>query len=353
MEFQRISICLDMAGCPNRCRHCWIGHSPNGNLSMEALQEAAEQFHPYAKELTVYDWYREPDFRDNYKELWTITNALSDVHEEHFELASIWRLARDPDYAAWLSELGVKKCQLTIFGREEITDRYTGRKGAYRDILKSIDILLSHGIVPRIQFFLNKETAGELPFMEELIRELCLEERCRELGADFSFFLHSGSCDGENAKHYPIWVTPEDLLKIPDSLKKYTLKHFGVDSLNQIFGQTEADLVRQLLEEDPRESLVEDSPVFYIDKDLNVYPNITGPSLAWCLGNLREDGAAVILHNYAENRSIAQNAWQKVPMEQLLELADKESQRLFQPGDYLIYLLNRYCSKHIQKGAVS
>ena len=25
MKFNRITACLDMFGCPNRCKHCWIG----------------------------------------------------------------------------------------------------------------------------------------------------------------------------------------------------------------------------------------------------------------------------------------------------------------------------------------
>ena len=36
--FQHITVCLDMRGCPNRCRHCWIGHAPNARLPKEALR---------------------------------------------------------------------------------------------------------------------------------------------------------------------------------------------------------------------------------------------------------------------------------------------------------------------------
>ena len=99
--FQHITVCLDMRGCPNRCRHCWIGHAPNARLPKEALIALAEAFRPFAKRLTVYDWYREPDYGDDYREMWEMCGRLSDARPEHFELVSFWRLARDPDSVSY------------------------------------------------------------------------------------------------------------------------------------------------------------------------------------------------------------------------------------------------------------
>lgn len=98
-----------MYGCPNRCKHCWVGHSSNGNLTKDDLIYVAEKFRPFTNALTVYDWYREPDYRDNYQELWDLCSRLSDVRENHFELISVWRIVRDREYVKWLSALGLKK----------------------------------------------------------------------------------------------------------------------------------------------------------------------------------------------------------------------------------------------------
>lgn len=68
MLYPHISIVLDMAGCPNRCKHCWIGHSSNGHLTEDDLRYAAAQFRPYAQQLIVYDWTREPDYTDAYRQ---------------------------------------------------------------------------------------------------------------------------------------------------------------------------------------------------------------------------------------------------------------------------------------------
>ena len=78
VKLKKLTLCLDMFGCPNRCRHCWVGHPPNGHMTVTDLTEIAAQFRPYASEFEVFDWYREPDFKDNYKELWELRKQLSD-----------------------------------------------------------------------------------------------------------------------------------------------------------------------------------------------------------------------------------------------------------------------------------
>lgn len=38
VKFNKITACLDMTGCPNRCKHCWLGHFDNGNMEIEDLK---------------------------------------------------------------------------------------------------------------------------------------------------------------------------------------------------------------------------------------------------------------------------------------------------------------------------
>ena len=59
--FHSITLCLDMKGCPNRCRHCWMGWGPNGDMPEEDLAAAAADFAPFAENLELHDWDREPD----------------------------------------------------------------------------------------------------------------------------------------------------------------------------------------------------------------------------------------------------------------------------------------------------
>ena len=163
MKFKKLTVCVDMFGCPNRCKHCWIGSAPNPRLSQADLKYIAAEFRPVAESFEIFDWYREPEFDGSYRELWNLRAELSDGLTPHFELASFWRLARDPSYAKWLSELGVKTVQLTLFGGKKMTDRYVGRKNAYDEILRAIDLLLENRIIPRIQVFVNKKTLMTSP----------------------------------------------------------------------------------------------------------------------------------------------------------------------------------------------
>lgn len=344
--FKSITVCLDMYGCPNRCRHCWLGHSPNGNLTKDDLIFVAEQFRPFTDCLTVYDWYREPDYSDQYEELWDLCENLSDTHEEHFELLSVWRAARDEKYVKWLSSLGVKKAQLTLFGGREKTDRYTGRKNAYDDLVETMERLLENRISPRIQVFVNKDTVEELPLVEALVEKLELEDRCRAFGGEFSLFLHPGSCDGENEKLYEIRVTPDDLRKIPQTLAAYTLEFFHETSMEAVFGKTEQALYEELIKDASTASFVSRTPVFYIDSEFSVYPNLSTPGPAWRLGNLKTDGIGTILENYTESKSAAQHTRRAIPLCRIVEARGRrESQRLFDKDDYILYLLNQYCRK--------
>ena len=348
MIFKSIIACLDMLGCPNRCKHCWLGHSPNGKLNADDLRYVAAQFRPFTERLTVDSWYREPDYGDDYKALWALCEKLSDHYAhleryDHFELVSVWRLVRDENYAPWIASLGLKAAQLTLFGGRETTDFYTGRKHAYDELLRAIDILIENKISPRIQVFVNKQNIGELPLVEKLITDLDLENRCKAFGGKFAFFLHQGSCDGENAKLYPLRVTPDDLEKIPKKLEEYTLSHFGGSDISEVFGKTEKALCVKLISDDSTASYVSDEPVFLVDKDFNVYPNITCPGKAWLLGNLKTDGAKTVLENYIENKSAAQKIRATVPLSRLVRAhGDPESLRLFSEGDYIEYLVNKF-----------
>lgn len=344
MLFRQITVCLDMRGCPNRCRHCWLGVTPNGHLEEPDLRFVAQAFRPFTRDLEVMDWYREPDYGDDYQKMWELTGALSDRKTPHFENLSIWRAVRDSNYIPWLRSLGVRSAQLTLFGGEETTDLFFGRKGVYREILETIDRLLENGIAPRIQTFIYKQNIGELPHIEKLIDELDLENRCSACGREFAFFLHQGSCDGENEQFYDDWITPEDIRAIPPGLARRTLRHYGRASLEEVLGKPEGELVEELLLDHTTENLVTDTPVFYVDRQFDVYPNYETPSESYRLGNLKTDGVRAVLMNYAGNRTLAQHTRLTVPISEMARACgNPDSRRLFGKWDYQNMLHNRYC----------
>ena len=49
----KAGIAVDMFGCPNRCRHCWLGHVKNKHMDIDDYILTAEQFKNYSKTTTV------------------------------------------------------------------------------------------------------------------------------------------------------------------------------------------------------------------------------------------------------------------------------------------------------------
>ncbi|MCH5255597.1 MAG: radical SAM protein, partial [Lachnospiraceae bacterium] len=182
-----------------------------------------DYFKPYFNSITYYSWLREPDFCDDYVQRWYRDNQISvNASPERFELASFWRIAGDPDYVAFLKEVGVRKVQLTFFGMEQMTDKYTGRKGAFKELLDATEMLIANQIAPRWQVFINEENKDEIVQLLGLVDTLRLEERCRAFGEDFRFFIHSGSCDGENRKLYNLRIEKNH---IPEVLIPYYMNY--------------------------------------------------------------------------------------------------------------------------------
>ena len=209
-----------MYGCPNRCKHCWLGHMPNREMPNNSDKQIVEYFKPYFRSVTFYSWVREPDYCDNYAERWEKDNEISvNAKPQRFELASFWRLVRDKNYVRFLKSVDVNTVQLTFFGTEKMTDCYVGRKGAYQELLQATEILIEHQIAPSWQEFINAENTPNIMDLLAYSKELKLSERCKAFGRDFSFFVHSGSCDGENRKLYPLRINKEDIPVDKHSLK--------------------------------------------------------------------------------------------------------------------------------------
>ena len=339
MEHRLLSLVVDMHGCPNRCKHCWLGHMPNRAMEAGADAWLVDYFRPYFDAIAYYSWLREPDFCDGYRERWGRDNELSvGARPERFELASFWRLVWDPEYAGFLKEVGTRKVQLTLFGLEAMTDKYIGRKGAYREVLKATEILLEHHIAPRWQAFLTEENKDEIAVLPELAETLGLAERCRAFGEEFKFFVHEGSCDGENRKLYPIRI---EKAHIPEALIPYYLQY---DKL-----LTEADCCARLKESADHEvPHNEDAIVLQVSNTFDVYFNFTHMTQAWKIGNLKTDPRDELIRRIVEEDTPALRLARQVTLGELAErYGDPASGKAFGLGDYRAYLLNRYLEEQL------
>ena len=331
---KKLTIAVDMYGCPNRCLHCWLSHMPNRIMEEGSDQWIVDRFRPYFEQIEFFSWLREPDFCPDYQVRWERDKQLSvNTLPRRFELASFWRLARDPEYVYFLKEVGVKCVQLTFFGMEDTTDRYIGRKGAFEELIKATDILLEHGICPRWQTFINEENKEELVELLHLSEELKVAQRAKAFDADFRFFVHAGSCEGENRKLYPIRI-------IKDHIPEELIPHF----LDLDRNYSERELCINWKEDESCFVPHNDGDiVIYVSNDYGLYFNFTHMSREWLIGNLKKDDIEELVRRITDEDIPALNAARNITLGELVSrYGDPTSERLFSEDDYRMYLLNRY-----------
>ena len=340
-----LAIMADMAGCPNFCRHCWLGSHKNGNMGICEFRAIAEQFRSWRdehgngiKELGFFSWWREPDYRDDYQELWQLEQELSSPgRAARFELLSIWRLARDESYAKWAASLEPKVCQVTFFGMEKNTDWGINRKGAFADSILATNRLLEAGIAPRWQIFLTKRDLGDLDQFTRLIYEMELHKRCEAIGQKFEVFIGGISPEGNGFFLESERLEEADLSLIPRGL--VDISRNGTDLL----GLPEYAQIEALLKNDAPPNLSADVPALAINADYDVYPNIAEPAKWWRLGNLKTDGIDAVLKSYWDETPPGMRANREIPISQLAQrFGDKGCTKLYGEGGLILRFMHQW-----------
>ena len=326
---KQLNLVVDMYGCPNRCRHCWLGHMPNRRMEEGADRFIAELFYPWFEKIAYYSWLREPDYCDDYRERWLRDIELSkNTVPLRFELASFYRIVRDKEYIPFLKEVGVRKVQLTFFGTEETQDRYIGRKGAYKEVMKASDLLMENGVVPRWQCFINEENKEEIPQIYALAMKI-RADRCPQL----EFFVHEGSCEGENRKLYPIRIRKDH---IPQELTGVYLDYDSILTERECCEILRSDANHP--EYHNREEIT-----LNISNTYDVYYNFTHMTDPWIIGNLKKDNTEELIRRIAEEDTPALNAAETVTWPELVNrFGDDGSEKVFSLGDYKNFLFNRF-----------
>jgi len=343
-----IGVALDLAGCPNRCRHCYVGGGPNRRLQTEALRNVAEAFWgwqrpggaaPWFEQVDVSSAYREPDFADNYRELYELERALSRREPRRYELLSVWRLAHDHDYAPWAATLGPKVCQITFFGGRNATDYFTRRAGAFDDNLIATERLLEVGMIPRWQVFLLKSGLASLPEVMSLVESLRLCERVRALGAEFDVFAHPPAPDGEAFAIEHERIDEPDLSLVPQALMESTRKHFG-----HISWETESAITDRVLSGSAIPPYLPDQQWFFIDASFDVFSNYGDLTPGWRLGNLHRDGLTAVLSAFEADAPLALHAAFHMPdIDLARRFGRRDSHALYSPGDLKARWVRLYC----------
>ncbi|HHX43241.1 MAG TPA: hypothetical protein GX714_04540 [Chloroflexi bacterium] len=334
-------MALDMAGCPNRCRHCYLGYLPTRRVDGAELREVVARLRawvrpgeaaPYLRHVQAHTWFREPDYRPDYRALYDLERELSGREPARFELLSIWRLARDPDYAAWARRIGTEACQVTFFGLEVTHDWFVRRRGSFQDSLVATERLLEAGIRPRWQIFFTQHILPELDALYALVDRLRLRERCEALGGPFQVFLHTPCPDGEAIGIEGLRPTVSALARVPAELLTASVAHIG-----RPLGEAEADIVarlRRCAEPAATRWGSAERLGFYVTSRLDVYTNLADLHPWWRLGNLAREDVGTIIRRLEDGDTIGFRVLREVPLSTLAERYGRpRGRRLYTEGD--------------------
>jgi MoaA/NifB/PqqE/SkfB family radical SAM enzyme len=352
---KELSIAFDLCGCPNRCRHCWLGRASRRRIP---LADAVDVFVrardfvqdggalPHLEGIRFFGGtVREPHYGDDYREVRERELELNGGvdYAAGFELLSVWRLAREPGYARWAHEIGTRRCQLTLFGLEDVTDWFYRRRGAFSDIRTATLRLMENGIQPRWQVFLTKKGISDLPGIWELAEELRLHERCAELSSPFELFLNDPTPIGEARGLMDLRLTPEDLGRIPADMvtatERYTKRQFCL--------LTEAGWISEILGRPDEPIGLDESGEtwFFVTPDWNVYSNRGSLEPWWRLGNCRTDGTEAAIKAFVDDSAQALAAASRLGLHEAARAYGRlRGERLFiSERDLRQYWLELHC----------
>lgn len=357
---KEVSFAFDIYGCPNRCRHCWLGRASacimdRGEVYREFehirehVEHGLEKPHLDNVRYFAHD-FREPDFSGDYQKLYEteLKYNIGVNFRREYELLSVWRLARDKEYAEWAKRrIGPEKCQVTLFGIGKTNDWFYRRKGAYQDVIKATMKLLEVGIKPRWQLFQTKKILPELDEILKLIDKLDLRKRVEELGGEFELFMHDPGPTGEGVRLEPLRITASDLKYIPEELVESTKKHFNKEELYY----TESNLLEEIQSEDDRTIGVTYSPElwFFVKSNWDVFANVGSLEPWWRLGNLKRDTLESIFSTFLENQTMGLDTVSTKSTKEIAHLyGNKGSDYIYMSKKDLIDLyVERYCRDHL------
>jgi sulfatase maturation enzyme AslB (radical SAM superfamily) len=347
----RIGIAFDMQGCPNRCRHCYLGQGSNRRLSESDVRWGVSRFRSFINTnnspvtgLSVSTWFREPDYSEDYRKLYELETELSDGKPFRYELLSTWRLARDKTYAEWARSIGPDTCQISLAGMEEVTDWFYRRKGAFKDAAAATDRLLDIGMKPRWQIFLTTKLLPDIEALMELAQKLHLRERVHDVGGEFQIFIHPPGPDHEGRKIEEFRPTASKLEDLPEELLKSSRKHLKRD----ILWRTEEALIDEIISSTGSDEVMEPEMLwFFICGNWDVYSNAGTLEPWWRLGNMKKDRIESIFRRYeTDDVPGLQVLFHKPAVELAQIFGNPAGQKIYSDaGDLLSLYRGNHCEK--------
>lgn len=163
-----------------------------------------------------------------------------------------------------------------------------------------------------------------------------LSGRCEAFGGVFRFFVHPGTCDGENRKLYPIRIIKEH---IPKALIPYFLNYEELLPEREWCAEWKNDPSHVV----PHNS---GSIVLYAANNYNLFFNFTHMRPEWRIGNMKTDPIEELIRRVMDEDIPALREARIITLGELVsKYGDPSSEKAFEKEDYQMYLLNTHLEK--------
>jgi hypothetical protein len=182
MSFKLLELGFQIAGCSNRCRHCFSLDEPpiRDLVPFAVIEQVLEGFHALTRgenarvERLGFLPYAEFFTHSRYADLLRLTGRLG-VSGGYSLPTSGQLIGRSGDWRQimeLIKEAGFEKFQCSFFGTGHDHDRYAGRRGSFHDMITASKRAVAAGLKLSWQCFAFTDTLHEIPEWLALYRQV-------------------------------------------------------------------------------------------------------------------------------------------------------------------------------------
>jgi hypothetical protein len=319
-----VYLCMEVAGCPTVCRHCWAQGVPYGAMPLPDIAWALEGAHRFCEDHGLgFDAYpmHEMAAHPDAARLFRLFNEHSPGPGTIFEpLATTGvPLATREDWRDVLqaaADTGTVNLWLAFHGAGDEHDRQVNRRGAFAESCLAVERIREAGLSVGCNVFV---TTASLPRLDELIATLGR----LPIDADVSWGVASFLPTARSRHNEGVRPTLPDLLPVADRIGELTTRG-GRAWWADVAAHTEAAYVRRAVAGEWPAAPVDPTAgelALVCRPNLDVHAGLAG-RYRERYGNLRTDGVDAVLERaVAAGRRPDEALWFGDPPPPAAELA--------------------------------
>ncbi|MBN2383939.1 radical SAM protein [bacterium] len=171
-----LSLNIHAAPCTNRCRHCWTsGSNEHKRVPVDQVNFVLDKLAEVRPHIPFVGFFLldEPTFHPQFIEIMEHAAELNVIGSEHF-LATNGSILGTASDEKWdrLKNTGIGYFQFTFYGSETVHDEFAGRRGAFHNVVDTIQRANQHDIEWVAAIVLHRENIRDLAAVIQIVKGL-------------------------------------------------------------------------------------------------------------------------------------------------------------------------------------